>query len=164
MNIYSEVVVHRKFARDPAKTKNSIRGACWILTIVGLVFNFYLLIPAAILWIVYFFAKRILEVDYEYIQTDDILDIDMVIGSSRRANVMTFPLSQVIVVAPWDSEVLEEYDYIKPTDYSARDLRDRPYVMICVVKDQKRRLYLQLNDKMLHTLKQVIPQKVITKE
>ena len=163
MNIYSEVVVHRKFARDPEKTKKSIKGACWIMTIIGLLFNFYLLIPAAILWIVYFFAKRIIEVDYEYVQTNNVLDIDMVIGNSRRANVMTFSLNQVVVVAPWDSDVLLEYDHIKPTDYSARDLRDRPYVMICVVKDQKRKLYLQLNDKMLHTLKQVIPQKVITK-
>ena len=164
MNIYSEVIVHRKLARDPEKTKKSIRGACWIMTIVGLIFNFYLLIPAAILWIVYFFAKRVLEVDYEYIQTNDILDIDMVIGSSNRANVLTFPLSQVLIVAPWDSEELKEFDYIKASDYSARDLRDRPYVMICVVKEQKRKLYLQLNDKMLHTLKQVIPQKVITKK
>jgi len=122
------------------------------------------LIPAAILWIIYFFAKRILEVDYEYIQTNDILDIDMVMGSSRRANVLTFPLSQVLIVAPWDSEELEEFDYIKPSDYSARDLRDRPYVMICVVKEQKRKLYLQLDEKMLHTLKQVIPQKVIMKK
>jgi len=164
MNIYSEVIVHRKLARDPEKTKKSLRGACWVITIVGLIFNFYLLIPAAILWIIYFFAKRILEVDYEYIQTNDILDIDMVMGSSRRANVLTFPLSQVLIVAPWDSEELEEFDYIKPSDYSARDLRDRPYVMICVVKEQKRKLYLQLDEKMLHTLKQVIPQKVIMKK
>lgn len=164
MNIYSEVVVHRNLAKEPDRIKRNLRGACWILTIVGLAFNFYLLIPAAILWIVYFFAKQILEVDYEYIQTNDILDIDMVMGSSRRANVLSFPLSQVLIVAPWDSKELEEFDYIKPSDYSARDLRDRPYVMVCVVKEKKRKLYLQLNDHMLHTLKQVIPQKVIVKK
>ena len=164
MNIYSEVIVHRKLTRDPDKTKRTLKIMCWIMTIVGLMFNFYLLIPAAIMWIVYFFAKRILEVDYEYIQTNDILDIDMVMGSSTRANVLTFPLSQVLIVAPWDSEELEEFDYIKASDYSARDLRDRPYVMICVVKEQKRKLYLQLDEKMLHTLKQVIPQKLIIKK
>ena len=164
MDIYTEVTVPRRLARDPAKTKYRIWIACLVMTFLGIMISFYLLIPAVILWIIYLFAKRLLEFDFEYIQTNDTFDVDMVMGGFSRRNMMTFSLSQVLVVAPWDAEELEEFEYIKPVDYSARDPRNRPYVMICVVREQKKKLYLQLNDKMLHSLKQMIPQKVIMKK
>ena len=164
MDVYSEVTIPRRLARDPAKTKYRLWITCLVMTFLGVMLSFYLLIPAVILWIVYLFAKRLLEFDFEYIQTNDILDIDMVMGGFSRRNMMTFSLSQVLIVAPWDADELEEFEHIKPVDYSARDPRNRPYVVVCVVREQRKKLYLQLDDKMLHSLKQVIPQKVIIKK
>ena len=162
MNIYTEVIVSRRMSKDPEKTKKIIRGACWLLTIVAVLFNLYLLIPAAFLWLFYAIAKRLVDLDYEYIQTNDVMDIDVVMGGFSRSTMMTFPLSQVLIVAPWNSDALEEYSHIKARDLSARDPLNKPYVMVCIVKEETKKLYLQLNDEMLRSLKQVIPEKVIT--
>ena len=92
------------------------------------------------------------------------MDIDIVMGGFSRRTMMSFSLSQVLIVAPWGAEELQPFDGLKPVDYSLRDPQNRPYVIICVVKEQRKKLYLQLNDKMLETLKQIIPQKVIVKK
>lgn len=146
--------------KDPAKVKHNIFIWCWIVTVLGIGMSFYLLIPAAILWIVYFLAKRFLDFDYEYTHVNDEFDIDMVMGGISRKTLMSFPLSKVIIIAPWGDPQLDEYSHIKPVDYSARNPENRPYVMICVYKEERKKLYLQLNDKMLHTLKLRIPSKI----
>ncbi len=161
MDVYTEVTVPRRLARDPQKTRKNLLTACWIMTFLGIMVSFWLLIATAILWIIYFFAKRLVEFDFEYIQTNDVMDIDLIMGGFSRRNMLTFPLSQVLIVAPWDHEELEPYEDIKAVDYSLRDPRNRPYVMVCLIKEEKKKLYLQLNDKMLHSLKLVIPEKVI---
>lgn len=163
MDVYTEVTIPRRLSRDPAKTKRRLWIACLVMTFLGVMVSFYLLIPAVILWIIYIFAKRLVEFDFEYIQTNDTLDIDMVMGGFSRRNMMTLSLSQVLIIAPWGAEELEEFADIKPLDYSARNPNNRPYVLVCVVKEQRKKLYLQLNEKMLTSLKQVIPQKVIVK-
>ena len=145
-------------------TKFYLFVACCVMSFFGVMLSFYLLIPAVIMWIVYLFAKRLLEFDFEYIQTNDTMDIDIVMGGFSRRTMMSFSLSQVLIVAPWGAEELQPFDGLKGVDYSLRDPQNRPYVIICVVKEQRKKLYLQLNDKMLETLKQIIPQKVIVKK
>ncbi len=161
MDIYNEITIPRKLARDPQKTVRRLRTACWVMTFLGIMVSFWLLIATAILWIVYFIAKRLLAFDFEYIHINDSFDIDIVMGGISRRNMLSLSLSQVVLIAPWDSEELEPYEHIKAVDYSARDPYNKPYVMICVVKDQRKKVCLQLDQKMLRGLKQMIPQKVI---
>lgn len=163
MDVYSEVIVSRRLVGDPQRVQNKLKVAAFVFLFLGIVVSFWLLIPDIILWMLYYISRRVLEVDYEYVHINDEMDIDMVMGGLSRRKLMSFPLSQVELVAYWDAPELEDYDYIKPTDYSARNWRERPYVMICLVKGKKQRLYLQLNDEMLHTLKMRIPSKMILK-
>ena len=163
MDVYSEVIVSRKLARDPQGVQKKLLIAASVFLLLGIIVSFWLLITDAILWILYFISRRVLEVDYEYVHVNDEMDIDIVMGGIARRKVTSFPLSQVELIAYWGAPELEDYDYIKAMDVSARDWRDRPYVMICVVKDKKRKLYLQLNDEMLRTLKTRIPSKMILK-
>ena len=160
MDVFSEVTVSKKAVKDPEKFKRNLKIWCWVMTVLGIGMSFYLLIPAVILWILYFLAKRFLDFDYEYIHVNDEFDIDMVMGGISRKTLMSFPLSQVITIAPWGDPQLDEYSHVKAVDYSARNPDDRPYVMICVYKEEVKKLYLQLNDKMLHTLKLRIPSKI----
>lgn len=159
MDIYSEVTISKKLARNPKRIQNALRILAAVVTALG-IFVFLLFIPAAILWIIYFLSTRFLEVDYEYIQVNDVMDIDMVMGNVARRNMLTFSLNEVVVVAPWDSDTLGRFGSLKPMDFSARDPRNPPYVMICTVNGQLKKLYLQLNEKMLKTLKMQIPAKV----
>lgn len=160
MDVYSEVTIHKQMVKNPEKTKTNLRNCAWSLTIIGILLSLYLLIPAAVLWIIYFFAKRFLDVDYEYIHFNDDLDIDFVMGGISRKNLMSIHLSQVILIAPIDDPQLEEYSHLETVDYSARSPEYKPYVMVCVHKDVKKKVYLQLTEKMLATLKLRIPAKL----
>ncbi len=159
MDVYSEVTISKKLARNPQRVQKALRTVAAIVTFSGILV-FVLFIPAAILWILYFLSTRFLEVDYEYIQVNDEMDIDLVMGNVARKNMLSFSLSDVIVAAPWDSETLESFAALKPMDFSARDPKNPPYIMICNVNGQTKKLYLQLNEKMLKTLKMRIPVKV----
>lgn len=159
MDVYSEVTISKKLARNPQRVQKALRIVAAVVTFSG-IFVFLLFIPAAILWIIYFLSTRFLEVDYEYIQVNDEMDIDLVMGNVTRKNMLSFSLSDVIVAAPWDSESLERFAALKPMDFSARDPKNPPYIMICNVNGQTKKLYLQLNEKMLKTLKMQIPAKV----
>ncbi len=161
MDVYSEVTVPRKLARNPEKTKKRLWTACLILTFLGVIVSVWLLIPAVILWIIFLFARKMLQFDFDYTHINDTMDIDIVMGGTSRRNMLSFSLSQVLLIAPWDAEELEPFSDLKAVDYSLRDPNNRPYVMICVVREQKKKLYLQLDDKMLQTLKLKIPDKVI---
>lgn len=162
MDVYSEVIVSKKMVSDPQKIQNGLMTAARVFLVLA-IFSIWLLIPSVILFGLYFLAQRLLEVDYEYLHVNDEIDIDKVMGGSIRKKVMSFPLSQVELLAHWEAPELDDYYYIKPNDFSAKDWRNRPYVMICTVKDKKRKLYLQLNDEMLRTLKTRIASKMILK-
>ena len=65
MDVFSEVTVSKKVVKDPEKFKRNLKIWCWVMTVLGIGMSFYLLIPAVILWILYFLAKRFLDFDYE---------------------------------------------------------------------------------------------------
>ena len=116
MDVYSEVTISKKLARNPQRVQKALRTVAAIVTFSG-IFVFVLFIPAAILWILYFLSTRFLEVDYEYIQVNDEMDIDLIMGNVARKNMLSFSLSDVIVAAPWDSETLESFAALKPKFY-----------------------------------------------
>lgn len=161
MDVYSEVIVSRNLVRNPQAIQKALKTTGWILLIAGVVVSFLLFIPAALVWILYFIANRVLEVDYEYMLTNDEMDLELVLGGKTRKNMLSFSLSQVLIIAPWESTELEPYTHLKPMDMSARDPWNRPYVLVCTVGGEKKKVYLQLNDDMLHKLKMMIPGKVI---
>ena len=160
MDVYSEVTISKKLARNPKKIQRNLLISSSVVTFFGIFLSFYLLIPAVILWLLYFLSTRFLEIDYEYLQVNDSMDIDMVMGNVARRNLLSFSLRDVILVAPWDSDSLGSFCALRPMDLSARNPHNPPYVMICSVNGQTKKLYLQLNEKMLKTLKMRIPSKV----
>ncbi len=164
MNIYVETVVSRKMARNPQKIQKFFFVLGWILLALGFLVIFWFFLPAIVAWFCYLVSLWMLEVDYEYIQTNEIMDIDFVMGNRGRRRLASFDLNDVILVAPWDSEELEEYMDIKPTDVSARDPYNRPYVMILESAGEVKKIYMQLDEKILNSMSRIIPNRIIMKQ
>lgn len=160
-DVFTESVVKRK----PMAGGSALETGCKVLTIalglLGLCLRYALLIPAAVFGVAWYFIHQNADVDYEYAHTNGDLDIDKVIANSSRKRVVSVDLSRVEIVAPVDSPELERYVGLKIADYSAKDPENPPYGMVCVVKGNRKLLLLQLDEKMLASLKKWMPDKVI---
>lgn len=164
MNIYVETVVSRKLSSDPKKIQKFFWVLGWTLLALGFLVNYWFFLPAIVAWFCYLVSLWVLEVDYEYIQTNEIMDIDFVMGNRGRRRLASFDLNNVVLVAPWDAGELEEYMDIKPMDVSARDPYDRPYVMVVETAGEVRKIYMQLDEKILASMGRVIPDRIIKKQ
>ena len=161
VDIFTESVVRRK----PMPGGNALAGVCkWLaLGNVGLTLGMsaVFLVPAAVLGIAWYFLHQNADVEFEYIHTNGDFDIDKVISNSSRKRVVSVDLGRVDIIAPVGSPELERFEGLKKADYSAKDSENPPYGMVCMVKGNRKLLLLQLDDKMLASLKKWMPNKVI---
>lgn len=161
VDIFTESIVRRK----PMPGGNALQSVCKVMTIgcaiLGLGMHFILLIPAAVFGIGWYFVRQNADVEFEYTHTNGDFDIDKVIANSSRKRVLSVDLSRVDIIAPLDSPELERYEDLKRVDYSAKDPENPPYGMVCTLKDGKKLLLLQLDEKMLTGLKKWMPSKVM---
>lgn len=160
-DVFTEAVVRRK----PMPGGSVLETACKVIAIalglLGLCIRYVLLIPAAIFGVVWYFVHQNADVEFEYAHTNGEFDIDKIIANSSRKHALSVDLSHVEIVAPVDSPELERYVGLKIADYSAKDPENPPYGMVCVVKGNRKLLLLQLDEKMLTSLKKWMPDKVI---
>lgn len=161
LDIFTESIVRRK----PMPGGKILEGTCkWIcLASIGLLLGLSIIfvIPAVVFGIVWFLVHQNADVEYEYAHTNGEFDIDKVIANASRKKVVSVDLSRVDIVAPLDSPELERFMGLKKANYSARDPENPPYGMVCVVKGERKLLLLQLDEKMLESLRKWMPSKVV---
>lgn len=161
VDIFTESVVSRK----PMPGGSALAGVCkWLaLCSVGLTLamSVIFLVPAAVLGIAWYFIHQNADVEFEYIHTNGDFDIDKVISNASRKRVASVDLGRMDIVAPVGSPELARFEGLKRVDYSAKDPENPPYGMVCLVKGERKLLLLQLDEKMLASLKKWLPGKVI---
>lgn len=156
---YEECVVPR-IASGTDKAKQllflvlTVLSALFAITL-GLVFS----VPAILFGFLFYQEKQKGSSEYEYVQTNNIFDVDLVSRNASRKQLISIDLERVILLAPVDSPELAVFRSAKETDFSGNQ-EERLYVMVYDAGGQKRKLRLQLNDKMLGSLKQWLPGKV----
>ena len=159
-DIFTESVVKRK----PMPGGRTLETACKVLAIgsafLGLAVHTVMFVPAVLFAVAWYFVRQNADIDFEYAHTNGDLDIDKVIANSSRKRVASVDLGRAEIVAPVDSPELERYVGLKIADYSAKDPENPPYGMVCVVKGSRKLLLLQLDEKMLTSLKMWMPDKV----
>ena len=100
------------------------------------------------------------DVEYEYIHTNNIFDIDKVMHSSRRKSLLSLDLNQVVVIAHVDSDELAPHLRLEKLDYSGNSDEENKYGIVCVVRGKKKLVLIHMEPKMLKSLKMQIPSKV----
>lgn len=161
MSLYTESVI----------TRRSLPGAK-VLLIMLLVFTavFFLManllhllyfVPMVIFGIAAFLFWRNTGIEFEYLQSDTSFAIDKIIHASRRKRLLDIHLNQVVLISVPDSPMLYRFRQLRLVDYTDRIGEENLYVMVCNCRQEKKKLLLQLEPKMLEALKKQIPGKFV---
>ena len=161
MDIFCEYIVKKQqTAKDLVKRLGIIMAAI-VLSFLFLVFNNmlmgfgFILIAAVIYGAVFLYRKT--NIEYEYILTNSILDIDKIFAKSSRKRAESIDFKNVegfgrASEAP--SSPAKEFDY-------AGNINDSNVFYIEFFKDgEKKRVFFQPNQKILDNLHKVAPKLV----
>lgn len=159
--MYTEVVVPQKDSPVMNILRYVAGALCIVCLLTGITILPLALVGAAIFGFLFWFISQRVGIEYQYCLIDEDLDIDKVIGNTRRKHIFTVKTSQVVLVAPMHSSELQHYDSWPTLDASAKDSENAPYAMICHVNGNKKRILLQMNDELLRGLKRKLGSKVI---
>ena len=161
LDIFTESIVKRKSMVDGGKLESVCKWLC--LGSVGLLLGMstIFVVPAVVFGVAWLIVHQNADVEFEYAHTNGDFDIDKVIANSSRKKVVSVDLSRVDIIAPVDSPELERFMGLKKADYSAKDPENPPYGMVCLVKGERKLLLLQLDEKMLESLRKWMPSKVV---
>lgn len=160
---YVEVMV-AKVSKIPVKL---VQGVCLVLAI-----GFGMLGLAGFwpgLFIALFFGAMVYlagiqgSIEYEYIYVDKELQIDKILGKSRRKRVETLDLNQMEILAPLQSHSLDAYRNRsgKAVDYST-GVVEQPDKRYAMYLDGARQIIFEPNEAMVKAIQAIAPRKVFT--
>ena len=75
------------------------------------------------------------EIEFEYILVNDELDIDKIIGKSKRKKVITVKKNQIA-----------DYDSVKAVDYAKYKKQSNKIIIVASDKESENNYYIALND------------------
>ncbi len=160
-DIYTESVI-------PIDTKPIFKIAKWIIYIclgICIVLSF---LGHALFLIAILFLSLMLNIvlgktdaEYEYVHTNDIFDIDLIVANSKRKQLLTINTNQIELIAPWDSPLAKRFQNAHTVDYSGSLDRRACYAMIYWHEGKRRKVLLSLDANMLSSLKLFISDHVI---
>lgn len=131
-----------------------------VSAIAAIFLNVILIVAALAAGFLYYRGRKNADAEYEYVHTNDIFDVDLVIGNAARKQLVSVNLEKVLLVVPADSDELESYENWKVYDYSGDAGEGQRYAMVCKDGTRSKLLLLKLDGEMHRSLKQWIPGKV----
>ena len=167
MDIYMEYIIKRK--RGP---RENILTLAIILSVPSLVFfaimlaltplaPFVIILIAAIIVLAYYLITR-LNVEFEYIITNNELDIDKITAKKTRKRIITIDLKKIDIVAPvtTNAHQHELSTVVSNTIHADRGVYDNAYFVNFSKDGQTYRVFLTPTKKMVDTMKIFAPGKV----
>lgn len=130
----------------------SFTGVLWFMVLVGAAFG-YLTYRLSLEW----------DLEYEYTFVKGELDIDKIMGKSRRKRCIVVDLDRTEIVAPANSHALDSFknNKCKEYDFSSHMPEAKPYVMYATVKNEMARIIFEPNERMLNDMRNTAPRKVV---
>lgn len=122
--------------------------------------NFLIKIAAVAIFvgIIYWFPN--FKYEYEYIFCDGQMDFDKIMGGARRKTLLQVDFDQVEAVAPEESHTAQGWHDAKTVDFSSRNTQNKKYVMLCLVKEERTKIYFEPSERMLKSMQTKAPRKV----
>ena len=119
---YTELLIKRKPAFALVVVKAlllGLTGACFVMTLFG---NPFTLFGVVIFGFIFWFVRGKTDLEYEYLYLSGELSVDKIINRQKRKASITMPMEKVELVAPTDSEKLNEYKNksLKKLDFTSR--------------------------------------------
>ena len=143
-----------------------ILAACMLLfLVIPLLGNFFLIGAALVIYGAYWLLQR-LNIEYEYILTNDELDIDIIMSKSKRKKLLTVSVKNFEIMAHIndDNYAHEFRGFDKVLDYSSREIKDNTYIAMFNYNNQKIKMIFEPNEEILKGIFQYIPRKLHIKK
>ena len=136
-----------------------------IALLVFIFFNnnvaFVLLLFVGITLIAVKLSER-LDVEFDYCLVEANLEIDKVYSQKTRKKYISVDQATIELVAPAESDKLKEFSSLKSI-YVTNKSDAENYVVVCVAKGARCKLYIKGDDKLINQFKRFIPRKVIVR-
>lgn len=164
MDLFCEYLVKKKSASDNLKQAGLILACialCLTILYVSLFINRALvsampiLVAAAIYGTVIF--SRNFSIEYEYIFTNGVLDIDVVKGRARRAKLLSVPCRKIEYMGPVNG-ITSTQNKVVNAIYDEK--RPGKYVVTFSDHGQKTDLYFQPPEKLILNMKKYNPRNI----
>lgn len=169
MDIFCEYMVkHKKSGRDYLMMAGIVLGAIVLSTLtfallMGKVFGLEVLIFAAIWYGAYILIGRG-DVEYEYILTNGILDIDKIMSKRMRKRIISIDFKSIEVCKPANGEKGSKNPAVKVLDLTGNIGAKNVYYVDFSKNATMYRVFFQPNAKILNNLKIVSPRLVNVNE
>ncbi|HOQ16793.1 MAG TPA: DUF6106 family protein [Defluviitaleaceae bacterium] len=136
-----------------------------LLFVIPMLGTFSLLAVALILFGTYWLIQRF-DIEYEYILTNDELDVDKIIGKSKRKKLLTVSVKEFEIMAHVNDEKYahELSNYNKILDYSSGEIKLNTYAAIFNYNNQKVKMIFEPNEEIIKGIFQYIPRKLHIKK
>ena len=109
---------------------------------------------------VYLFPR--LNVEFEYTYFEGTLDIAKIMNKQARKEMFSTDIKEDMeIIAPTDSPELQYHQVEKILDFSTRIPENKTYTMVTLYKGQKVKMIFEPNEKMLNSMRDTVPRKVI---
>lgn len=164
-DLYTEVLVKKQ---QTGKDK-AIKGVLVFFTVLfaaaGIMMNPLILLLALVLGIVdYIFIPK-LSVEFEYLYVNGELDIDRIYSQSRRKRAASYELSNMEILAPYQSHQLDSYknnQSIKRYNYSSgiEGQGHKPYAFVISKDNTMQMVIFEPDEVMLKDIRNRAPRKV----
>ena len=161
---YAECLVKRK---DPAYAFPAKAGIT-VLLVVALFAAFVSLLGLVLLvaaGVAAYFVYTSFSVEYEYLFVEGDLSIDRILAKSRRKKVLECKKDEIQIVAPSDSYMLKDYEKsgMKVKDCSS-GTGAKTYSLIYQQGADCVKVIFEPNDRLLRSMRNYIPRKVVRGE
>lgn len=171
MDVFIEYMVKRKkSALDYAKILATLIAGLVVIYVVATIFtmipfinSFILIAIAGVIYVMYILITSV-NLEYEYIITNDELDVDSIANRRKRKQLTTVNLRHIECRGKISDKSFENYFHNKSVKkiYACKDIKDpETYFMVYYNNDNKNMLLFNANDKILKRIEVLNPQRGI---
>ena len=164
-DLYTEVLVKKQQTGKDKVIKGVLIFFTVLFAAAGIMMNPLILLLALVLGIVdYIFIPK-LSVEFEYLYVNGELDIDRIYSQSRRKRAASYELSNMEILAPYQSHQLDSYkknQSIKRYNYSSgiEGQGHKPYALVISKDNTKQMVIYEPDEGMLKDIRNRAPRKV----
>ena len=93
---------------------------------------------------------------------DPTLDVAKIMSKQSRKELFSTNIKEEMeIIAPTGTPEVERYEVAKILDYSTKNPKNKTYTMVTSYKGQKVKMIFEPNEKMLNSMRDAAPRKVI---
>ncbi len=159
---YKEILVKRQTPMMMRVLKGALIGLT-VLSFVGGLLMWPLLIVGAVLLAVDYFVVPKFEVEYEYLYVNGELDVDAIYSRQKRKKMGTYDMAELEILAPSESHAVDAYKNkqgAKVKDYTSLDPQVKSYLLVFNKEKGQEMIRVELEESIINDIRRIAPRKV----